>query len=80
MSKVKIVLNYAGVGKMLKSTGTKDMIEGYGMAVANAAGAGYATRSHYTEQRVIVNVYADSEEAHQDNLNNNTLLKSMGAV
>lgn len=80
MSKAKVKLNYAGVGRILKREETKNMLEEYGTAVATAAGDGYATRAHYTEQRVIVNVYAESDEAIRDNIQNNTLLKSMGAV
>lgn len=75
---VKFVLNKKGIGELLKSDAMKNVIEEHASRVANNAGEGYAAADpHYTGQRVAVNVYAETEEAKQDNLENNTLLKAL---
>ena len=72
------VLNTAGVRELLKSDEMKNVIESYAEEIRARAGDGYGTRTHYSEQRVIVNVFAEDPEAIQDNLENNTLLKAVG--
>ena len=73
----KFTLNKSGVNQLLKSDEMKGVIEGYADGIAHRAGNGYEVRMHETNERVIANVYADTDEAIQDNLENNTLLKSM---
>lgn len=75
---VKIELNTAGIGALLKGPETESMVQRFGKEIAQRAGSGYAARSHNTGQRQICNVYAASKEAKQDNLENNTLLRAIG--
>lgn len=77
MADVVIKLNYEGVGELLKN----DMIpvlEEVAAQVATAAGAEYST--YVGQSRANVSVVADTDEAIQDNLDNNTLLKALGSV
>lgn len=78
MGKAEVILNKAGVGELLKSQWAADCCMEVAERVASSAGDGYTTRLHTSEQRAIVNVYAETEEAYQDNLDNNTLLKAIG--
>ena len=77
MSKVKIELNRAGVGQILKGPEMQKVLESAAAGIVSRAGRGYAYRSHNTGERVIVNVYPETAEAARDNVNNNTLLKAM---
>lgn len=78
MSNVKIEVNYKGVGALLRGSEVREMVDSIGAGIAARAGDGYGKRTHYTKQRSICNVFADSKEAKQDNLEHNTLLKAMG--
>lgn len=64
-------LNTKTVGDILKSQAIGDECLSYGQRLASAAGVGYEAKMMST--RVIV--VPVTEEAAQDNLNNNTLLK-----
>ncbi len=76
--KVKFVLNRKGVGELLKGEAMRSIIEARAARVASNAGKGYkAAKPHNTGQRVAVNVYAATDEARKDNLENNTLLKAL---
>ena len=74
----KFVLDTKGVGELLKSAEMRQVIEEYANEVRNRAGDGYEMQTHFSEQRVIANVYTATEEAILDNLENNTLLKAAG--
>lgn len=78
MAKVVVKLNKQGIGEVLKSQWAADCCTEVANQVAQRAGDGYEVRQHVSDQRVIVNVYADTNEARQDNLENNTLLKALG--
>ena len=78
MSNVEIKVNYKGVGALLRGPEVREMVDSIGAGIASRAGDGYGNRTHYTGQRSICNVYADSKEAKKDNLEHNTLLKAMG--
>ena len=78
MPKEGFVLNRKGVNELLRSEEMRQVVEQYGRDVQNRAGEGYDTRTHMTEQRVIVNVFPATEEAAVDNYENNTLLKAVG--
>lgn len=78
MANVTVKLNYKGIGELLKSQWAADCCKEVGDHVAQTAGEGYETRAHVSDQRAIVNVYAATKEANQDNLDNNTLLKALG--
>lgn len=77
MSNVRIVLNSAGISSILRSQEMQTMLEDRAAEIAGRAGAGYGYSSHDTGQRIITNVYADTDEARKDNLENNTLLKAL---
>lgn len=77
MSKVKVELNYAGVGELLRSEEIAGAVKEVAEQVAARAGDGYATDTYQAGTRVIASVYTETEEAMRDNLENNTLLKAV---
>lgn len=77
MSKIRVELNYAGVGELLKSQEIADTVKEVAEQVAARAGDGYATDVYQAGTRVIASVYTETEEAMKDNLENNTLLKAV---
>ena len=77
MSKIRVELNYAGVGELLKSQEIADTVKEVAEQVADRAGDGYATDVYQAGTRVIASVYTETEEAMKDNLENNTLLKAV---
>ncbi len=78
MDRIKIKLNRAGVGQLLKSDEMKALVQGFGEEVAARAGEGHAARTHNSGQRMICNVYPTTKETAKDNYENNTLLKALG--
>lgn len=78
MSKTEIVLNTSEIGRMLKGSEVEAMMASYAGRVSAQAGSGYSSRTHNTGQRIAANIYADTPEARDDNLKNNTLLKAIG--
>lgn len=77
MSNVRIELNYAGVGQLLKSGEVESFIKNIADSKASALGAGYASDSYKAGTRVVASVYTDSIEAAKENMKNNTLLKAV---
>jgi hydroxymethylglutaryl-CoA reductase len=77
LSKIRVELNYAGVGELLKSQEIADTVKEVAEQVAARAGDGYATDVYQTGTRVIASVYTETEEAMKDNIENNTLLKAV---
>lgn len=76
---VKVVLNSEGISELLNSQWAADCCTEIAEQVAGTAGPGYEVAPpHATGQRVAVNVYAATDEARKDNLENNTLLRAMG--
>ena len=75
MNKATIKLDYQGIGAMLKGPEMEQLVSEAGAERARMAGNGYSFRTHNTGQRQVVNIYAETDEARRDNLNNNTLLK-----
>ena len=73
MSNVQVKLNYAGVGQLLKSDDMKNGLMSYAGQAATRAGAGY--KAKMLRERVMLVAVSDSAKA--DNLENNTLLKSL---
>ena len=49
----------------------------YAQQTANRAGEGYSAETHLGKKRAYANVYAETRNAKRDNLDNNTLLKSL---
>lgn len=77
MSKVRIELNYAGVGELLHSKEIAGAVKEVADQVAARAGEGYATDTYQAGTRVIASVYTETVEAMKNNLENNTLLKAV---
>lgn len=72
-----IEFNSAGFVELLKSAEVSEYCKEVANQVLSRCGEGYATKQYNTPSRVISIVYADTKEAYQDNLDNNTLLKSL---
>lgn len=79
MSKsVEIELNSAGIREMLLSPEMQALLGELASGVAARAGAGYASDVYLTGGRAVASAYADDPDAYADNLENNTLLRSLG--
>lgn len=77
MSKIRFVLNRKGVGELLKGTGMQEMLKSRADTIASRAGSGYETDVYVGTRRANASIWPETEEARQDNLENNTLLKSV---
>lgn len=77
MARVKFKLNKAGVRELLKSPEIATECAKHAEATAAAAGDGYVVEPRNYPERSGYAVRADSFKARKDNLNNNTLLKSL---
>ena len=77
MSKVKFVLNPAGVREILQSPEIAATVKEYTRQVQARAGDGYEM-SVMTVNRSVGRVTAETKEAKRDNSKNNTLLKALG--
>ena len=75
---IKVELNHEAVGEMLKSSEMQELVKSYADEIAKRAGDGYASDTYNAGSRVIASAYTETEEAMEDNLENNTLLKVMG--
>ena len=71
----KFVLNRAGVRELMQSQEMVDVLTEFADQVANRAGEGYSV--YIGTNRANVSVVADTDEAYQDNLDNNTLEKAI---
>lgn len=80
MTKLKVVLNTSGVRELLQSSEMMSICEEHAMAIQQQAGDGYEVSKYKGKNRVNVSVKAITNEAIQDNLDNNTLLKAVGKV
>lgn len=77
MSSIKFVLNKDGVRELLQSEAMQSILNDYAESASSRAGEGYNSEVHMGKKRAYANVYAETYEAKQDNLDNNTLLKSL---
>ena len=75
---IKVELNHTAVGELLKSSEMQELVKSYADEIAKRAGDGYASDTYNAGSRVIASAYTETEEAMEDNLENNTLLKAMG--
>ena len=85
MSKVRIELNLKGVNELMKSPEIQSALQEAGEAVARSAsgmagGAPFGTRTHLASFVAITNVYPDSREASRANIQDNVLVKGVGAA
>lgn len=76
-NKVRITLDSAGVRSLLKSEEVQQACQKQASDIMARTGGGYKSEAHISDQRVIVNVWADSPKARRDNAKSNTLLKSL---
>ncbi len=76
----KLVLNSAGVNELLRSEGLRTAIEGHAAELVESLGDGYEYEIVYgaKDGRVRAFVKTASQKAVQDNLENNTMLKTAG--
>ena len=77
MSKVKIELNSSGIREMLRSEEMQAVLEEQASKIAGRCGAGYAHDTYLTGGRAVASAFAESPEAIRDNLDNNTILRSL---
>jgi len=77
MSKVKFELNRKGVSEIMKSGAMQKILTNHATAIKNRAGTGYEQDVHVGKNRANARVWASSSSARKDNLDNNTLLKSV---
>lgn len=77
MAKVKFKLNYAGVGKLLKSSEMQTVLNGYASKALGRLGDGYETKTFVGFDRAHAIVKAETPEARRENSENNTLLKAV---
>lgn len=76
----KVVLNRGGVNKLLRDAATREMIAGQADSMLARLGDGYSVNVNYSSKdgRVTAYVHPANEQTEQDNLENNTILKSAG--
>lgn len=78
MAKTRIVLNKSGVREMLRSNEMMNICLEHANATMEAAGGeGYEVTSYTGKNRVNASVRANTVKTIKDNLENNTLLKSL---
>lgn len=77
MSKVKFELNRSGVASLMKSSNMQKVISKHATNIKNRSGQGYAQDVYVGKNRVNAMVWAETKEARKDNLENNTILKSV---
>ena len=78
MEKVKVKINYRGVGELLRSDEVRTVVNEYAESVMGRLPSGYEMESSQTEQRVKAKISAATIPAQIDNSQNNTLLKALG--
>lgn len=77
MNKLVFELNRKGVSALMKSSNMQDILKGYATGIKNRSGAGYEQNMHVGRNRASARVWANTKSAKSDNLENNTLLKSV---
>lgn len=77
MSKIRIELNREGVRQLLRSEDLGGQLETLAEAIAGRCGDSYGHDRKLMPTRVISSVYTDSKSAARDNMENNTILRSL---
>lgn len=75
MSKVKVKLNGEGVRSLLKSAEMMAVCRELAEGARGRAGSGYEVNTYTGKKRVNAEVRAETAQARNDNIKNNTLLK-----
>ena len=77
LSNLRFELNSAGVRQLLRSEARAAGLESTAAAIAGRCGAGYASDRKLMPTRVISSVYTAEDRAYRDNMQNNTILRSL---
>ena len=80
MGKVTVQLNLPGINEVMKSAYIQEACQAAAQAVIDATGQDYETETGTINFIAYSNVVTADKEAIQDNYDNNTLLKAIGAV
>ena len=75
--RVKVKLNYKGVGQLLKSSEMQALLAQYAGQIAGRCGGGYETDGFVAQTRAVATVYASTRAARADNARSNTILKAL---
>lgn len=78
MGDVKIVLDYAGVGELLRSEEMKAVCEEEANKALSRLGAGYEVTTFTGPSRMNASIKAVTQQAKRDVQENNTLIKALG--
>lgn len=77
MSRVKFILNEAGVRDLLKSGEMESICMVHAARIQGNAGEHYTAEARHYPERSGAAVYPSDAEGYFDNLENNTLLKEL---
>lgn len=77
-NKVEIVLNSAGVRELLQSGEIAAACESAARTYLQKLPSGYKLSTYTGRTRVNVSVYTDTDDAAEDNVKNNTMLRALG--
>ena len=80
MGNVRIKLSKTGFSDFLKSDGVQAHLQEAGEAVAGIADGDYGVRVHNARFTAIANVYPEDLKSYRKNMQDNELLKAVGAV
>lgn len=79
MVDVTVELNYEGVRELLRSSEMAEICKELADGIAAQCGEGYEVTVYTGANRVNASVAAVTKEAIEDNYENNTLLRAVGA-
>ena len=77
MSKIKVVLNEAGVRQMLKSEEIAALLEEKAQDAVSRLGGEYNITTHKGPNRVNVSISPSSYKARKETLENNAIIKAL---
>ena len=81
MGNVRFKLSLKGLNELMKSDGMQAHLQEAGEAVAGIADGNYGVRVHNDAKFVaIANVYPEDLESYRKNMQDNELLKAVGAA
>ena len=75
--RVKVKLNYKGVGQLRKSSEMPALRAQHAGQLAGGSGSGYETDGFVAQTRAVATVYAATRAARADNARSNTILKAL---
>ena len=75
--RVKVKLNYKGVGQLLKSSEMQALLAQHAGQIAGRCGSGYETDGFVAQTRAVATVYPATRAARAANARSNTILKAL---